>query len=69
MGYKTMELVRLKDDISIGLSMGTASHAVGTAASMEVNPIHGAYATLGLILNGILTSLFAPFVLRIMGYL
>lgn len=69
LGYKTMELARLKDDISKGLSMGTASHAVGTAASMEVNPIHGAYATLGLILNGILTSLFAPFVLKIMGYL
>ena len=68
-GYRTMSIIKLNDDISKGLAMGTASHAVGTAASMEVNPIHGVYATLGLIINGVLTSLFAPIILRIMGYL
>ncbi len=68
-GYRTMSIIKLRDDISKGLAMGTASHAVGTAASMEVSPIHGVYATLGLIINGVLTSLFAPIILRIMGYL
>lgn len=68
-GYRTMTLIKLKDDISKGLAMGTASHAVGTAASMEVSPIHGVYATLGLIINGILTSFLAPTILRLMGYL
>ncbi|MBQ3575935.1 MAG: LrgB family protein [Coprobacter sp.] len=68
-GYRTMSIIKLNDDISKGLAMGTASHAVGTAASMEVSPIHGVYATLGLIINGVLTSLFAPIILRIMGYL
>ena len=68
-GYRIMSIIKLRDDISKGLAMGTASHAVGTAASMEVSPIHGVYATLGLIINGVLTSLFAPIILRIMGYL
>lgn len=68
-GYRTMSIIKLRDDISKGLAMGTASHAVGTAASMEVSPIHGVYATLGLIINGVLTSFFAPIILRIMGYL
>ncbi|MBR3608799.1 MAG: LrgB family protein [Bacteroidales bacterium] len=68
-GYRTMSIIKLRDDISKGLAMGTASHAVGTAASMEVSPIHGVYATLGLIINGVLTSLFAPIILRIMNYL
>ncbi len=68
-GYRTMSIIKLNDDISKGLAMGTASHAVGTAASMEVSPIHGVYATLGLIINGVLTSLFAPIILRIMNYL
>lgn len=68
-GYRTMTLIKLSDDVSKGLAMGTASHAVGTAASMEVNPIHGVYATLGLIINGILTSFLAPIILRLMGYL
>lgn len=68
-GYRTMMLLKLSDDASKGLAMGTASHAVGTAASMEVNPIHGVYATMGLIINGILTSILAPIILRLMGYI
>lgn len=68
-GYRTMSIIRLNDNLSKGLAMGTASHAVGTATSMEVSPVDGVYATLGLIINGILTSLFAPVVLRLMGYL
>ena len=68
-GYRTMSIIKLNDDISKGLAMGTASHALGTAASMEVSPIHGVYATLGLIINGVLTSFFAPIILRIMNYL
>lgn len=68
-GYRTMSIIKLSDDVSKGLAMGTASHAVGTAASMEVSPIHGVYATLGLIINGILTSFMTPVILRIMGYI
>ena len=68
-GYKTMSVVKLSDDISKGLAIGTASHAVGTAAAMEISPVHGVYATLGLIINGILTSIFAPIILQLMGYL
>ncbi|MBR5531997.1 MAG: LrgB family protein [Bacteroidales bacterium] len=68
-GYRTMSIIKLSDDASKGMAMGTASHAVGTAASMEVNPVHGVYATLGLIINGILTSIFAPIILRVMGYI
>ena len=68
-GYRTMSIIKLSDDASKGMAMGTASHAVGTAASREVNPVHGVYATLGLIINGILTSIFAPIILRVMGYI
>lgn len=68
-GYRTMSIIKLSDDVSKGLAMGTASHAVGTAVSMEVSPIHGVYATLGLIINGILTSFMTPVMLRIMGYI
>ena len=68
-GYRTMSIIKLSDDVSKGLAMGTASHAVGTAVSMEVSPIHAVYATLGLIINGILTSFMTPVILRIMGYI
>ena len=40
--------------------MGTAAHALGTATSMDVSNVHGAYASLGLTLNGIFTALLTP---------
>ncbi len=69
LGYKTMGYGRVHRPMAQGLSMGTATHAVGTAASMEVSPLHGAYASLGLTLNGIFTALLTPTVLRVMGVL
>lgn len=43
-----------------GLGVGTASHGIGTAQMFTVSPLHGTFATLGLILNGIFTSLLTP---------
>ena len=47
--------------------MGTASHAVGTSRAMEYGRKYGAFASLGLILNGLFTALFTPLLLRLMG--
>lgn len=68
-GYSIVKLSRIRTNTSTGLSIGTAAHAVGTSAAMEHNPRHGAYASLGLTLNGLLTSLLAPYVLSLLGYL
>lgn len=43
-----------------GLAMGTGSHALGTVRVMQMGMRFVAYATLGLILNGILTAFLAP---------
>lgn len=66
-GFKILTLGRVKSPIAQGLSMGTASHAIGTSAAMEVSRKYGAYASLGLTLNGILTALFTPAILRLLG--
>ena len=63
----TMGFARVKSPVAQGLSMGTAAHAIGTATSMEVSKLHGAYASLGLTLNGILTAMLAPSILSLMG--
>ncbi len=47
--------------------MGTASHAVGTSTAMERGRKYGAYASLGLTLNGIFTALLTPGILRLFG--
>ena len=66
-GFRVLDMGRVKSPIAQGLSMGTASHAIGTSAAMEVSKKYGAYASLGLTLNGILTAILAPMVLRLMG--
>lgn len=66
-GFKILQVGRVKSPIAQSISMGTASHAVGTSRAMEYGRIYGAYASLGLILNGLLTALFTPLILSIMG--
>jgi putative effector of murein hydrolase len=58
---------RVKSPIAQGLSIGTASHAIGTSAAMEVSTKYGAYASLGLTLNGIFTAVLTPTVLKLLG--
>ena len=67
-GYQVLRLFRVKSPMAQGLSMGTAAHSAGTAAAMDVSSKHGAFASLGLTLNGILTAILAPTILHWMGY-
>lgn len=62
-GLSIFGLSRAKTPIGESLSMGTASHAVGTSRVMEISTRYGAYAGLGLSLNGILTAIIAPTIL------
>lgn len=68
-GFKTMKLMRVGSPIAQGLSMGTAAHAVGTSTAMDISNKYGAYASLGLTLNGIFTALLTPTILRLLGLL
>ena len=49
--------------------MGTAAHAVGTSTAMDISGKYGAFASLGLTLNGIFTALLTPSILRLVGLL
>ena len=66
-GFKILEVWHVHNPFSQGISMGTAAHAVGTSRAMEKGEIYGAYSSLGLILNGVLTALLTPFVLKLLG--
>lgn len=67
-GFRMIRISRIKSPIAGGLSIGTASHAVGTASAMERSERYGAFSSLGLTLNGLLTALLSPFILQLMGY-
>lgn len=66
-GVKAMKLMRVSSPIAQGLSLGTAAHAVGTSTAMDISSKYGAYASLGLTLNGIFTALLTPTILQLLG--
>ena len=68
-GFKTMKIMHVGSPIAQGLSMGTAAHAVGTSTAMDISSKYGAYASLGLTLNGIFTASLTPTILRLLGVL
>lgn len=67
-GFRIVKMSHIHSPIAGGLSIGTASHAVGTAAAMEVSERYGAFSSIGLTLNGVLTALLAPLILDLLGY-
>ena len=64
-GFKTLSVGHVHNPMALGLSMGAASHALGTSAAMDRDQFMGAYASLGLTLNGILTAMLTPTVIDI----
>ena len=57
---------RIYEPIARGISLGGASHAIGTAKAIEMGEIEGSVSSLAMIVSGILTligvSVFANFI-------
>jgi len=64
-GYTILKLARVTNPISQSLAMGTASHGIGTSRSMAISSTYGVYSSLGLILNGIFTSVLTPYIIKL----
>ena len=60
------KLFRLNDPISQGVAIGTASHAFGTYAAMDISPLHGAVSSLSLAIAGLFTAVIFPLVLLLL---
>lgn len=67
LGFKVLTIGHIRSPFARSLSMGTAAHVIGTSRVAEIDERFGAFATLGLILNGILTALLTGPILHIMG--
>lgn len=59
-GESVCKLFRIKDPISVGLALGTASHAVGTARALELGEVEGAMSSLSIAVAGLITVVLAP---------
>jgi predicted murein hydrolase (TIGR00659 family) len=56
--------MRIESHAVRGFSLGVASHGIGTARAFQVSAEMGAFAGLGMGLNGILTAVLAPWLLQ-----
>ncbi|MEZ8966614.1 CidB/LrgB family autolysis modulator [Vibrio breoganii] len=66
LAYPVYQLLKIKHPIAKGLTMGTVSHALGTATAFEHSQKDAAFSSLALVLCGVITSLLAPFVMTLM---
>ena len=65
-GHKILKLINVKSDIAIGLSIGAASHVIGTAKCVETQKEKQiVMASVALVIVGILTAIIVPLFLFI----
>ncbi|OPJ57586.1 LrgB family protein [Clostridium oryzae] len=53
-------ILKINDKVAMGIAMGSASHAVGTAKAMEIGETEGAMSSVTIAISGIITVIIAP---------
>ena len=52
--------LNIRDDAVAGFALGVTAHGIGTARAFQINETMGAFAALGMGLNGLLTAITLP---------
>lgn len=69
-GHKILKLIKVKQDIAIGLAIGAASHVIGTSKCIETGRQKQiVMSTLSLITVGIITAVITPFIAFLIKFL
>lgn len=63
-GPTLLKLFRIKEPVAQGLSMGSASHAVGTSKAVELGEIQAAMSSLAIVVTGLLTVIVVPIIIK-----
>jgi putative effector of murein hydrolase len=53
-------LTKTDSEYAQGLALGSVAHVIGTSKALSISETCGAFATLGLCLNGVFTALLLP---------
>ena len=59
-GPSILEAGGVHDDRAKGFALGLASHGIGTARAFQISETAGVFASIGMILNALLTILLVP---------
>jgi putative effector of murein hydrolase len=68
-GPMILKAVHVEDDRAKGFALGVASHAIGAARAIQISDSAGAFASIGMILNALLTIALAPLALQLIAAL
>jgi predicted murein hydrolase (TIGR00659 family) len=66
LGPIVARLARVEDPRVVGLTMGIASHGIGTARALQMSEVAGAFSGLGMGLNGVLTAILLPLIWKLL---
>ncbi|AWZ49043.1 hypothetical protein C3495_09565 [Clostridiaceae bacterium 14S0207] len=64
-GPMLCKICKIKNKVAIGISLGTASHAMGTAKALELGETQGAMGGLAIAISGLLTVFLAPLIVSL----
>lgn len=64
-GMWVLDLAKVTDWRARGFAVGLASHGIGTARSLQLDEIAGAFAGLAMGLNGIATAMLVPLLMTL----
>lgn len=60
-GHRILKMIKVKNDVAIGLSIGAASHVIGTARCIQENrEKQVVMASVALVIVGIITAIIIP---------
>lgn len=62
-----LNVLGFRDWRARGFAVGVAAHGIGTARAFQVHETAGAFASIGMGLNAVLTAFLAPVLLSLFG--
>ncbi|QLB13292.1 putative murein hydrolase (TIGR00659 family) [Bisgaardia hudsonensis] len=68
LGYIILRKLGINDAESQGLAIGGVSHALGTVSCMNRNVEAGSYSSIALVLCGIISSVLAPIIYKLVYF-
>ncbi len=66
-GPEFLRGIGIRDRAALGLGIGTATHAMGTSRLIEENEVEASFSSVAMALNGPLTALVLPYLLRLIS--
>lgn len=63
-GPGILKLLKVDDDVAIGVALGSASHAIGTSRAIEHSERSGAIAGLSIVITGVYVIFIVPLIVK-----